>query len=210
MIICKQCGASNVDNGMFCCNCGSVLESAGIPNYSDTQGYVNPQQDTNNSGVYTSVNNTGSQPYYTPDPSQPAQPTYQQQYQAPVQPQQPQYQPYSGGQPQQPYQQGYQQYNQQYYQPFGDQNFAQQQQLANSAKSLGIVALIFGFIIPFVTWITGSICIKRANQVSDYANSFGYQEIANTAKTAKTLATIGIIVSVINALITIALQSMPH
>lgn len=133
------------------------------------------------------VNNQAQETYYQPPVDNPMQGQY---YQPPVQPQ---------GNPQNNsqnnfYQPGFNQppvnpadpYAQQYQQPdpIADAN-------ANSAKTLGIVAVVFGFIIPLVAWICGGIGLSKATKVL-YTNPFHQK-----AKSAKTFCIVGIIIGVV-------------
>lgn len=128
------------------------------------------------------VNNQQGQ-YYQPPVENTAQGQY---YQPPVQPQgAPQGNYYQPGfnqppvNPADPYAQQYQQPD-----PIADAN-------ANSAKTLGIVAVVFAAFIPLVSWICGGIGLNKAKKVL-YINPFHEK-----AKSAKTLCIVGIILGVV-------------
>ena len=68
--------------------------------------------------------------------------------------------------------------------------------LTKKAHSLGIVAIITGFLFPLVAWICGGIGIAKAGGAFTYANSIGDMMLAESARHAKKLNVIGIVVSI--------------
>ena len=170
---CPNCNNELFEGTKVCPFCSAAVEQSET---NDTMPFNQPP-----------VNNQAQETYYQPPVDSPMQGQY---YQPPVQPQ---------GNPQNNsqnnyYQPGFNQppvnpadpYAQQYQQPdpIADAN-------ANSAKTLGIVAVVFGFIIPLVAWICGGIGLSKATKVL-YINPFHQK-----AKSAKTFCIVGIIIGVV-------------
>ena len=103
------------------------------------------------------------------------QPQYQQ-----VPPQQPQYQQVPPQQPQ--------------YQQMPMNNPVKD---ISTAKVLGIVAIVFGFFRPLVSWICGGIGISKANKAIDYARSVGDMMLLQEAESAKKFNKIGVIIGIV-------------
>ncbi len=178
MIYCKKCGSEMPEGTRFCMNCGSEIVEQVVPAYQPPQPEQPPYQQP-------------AQPQYQPYGTQPQPDATYQPYGA----QQPQpevtYQPYGAQQP--PY--APQQANTQgFYQQPVEQ--AEAYNLAAKAKSNGIVAIVFAFFIPLVSWICGGMGLSKANKALDYGNMTGDQQLIDDAKKAKTLATIGLIISI--------------
>ncbi len=119
---------------------------------------------------------------FQPNPQQP-QYQSQPQYQQPQQYYQPQPQPQYQQVPQQ------QQYQQYIGNPLGD---------VSTAKTLGIIAIIFAIVNPkLVCWICGGIGLSKANKIINYATLTGDMALLHEAEHAKKLNKIGIIISIV-------------
>lgn len=164
-MVCDECGTTYNDNSEFCPTCGAAGPNA--------QQY-NPKQNDNQRQVYES-----NQPI-----------DYQQQgYSQPYQQNGYQQQGYA-----QPYQQnGYQQqgYAQPYQQGYNPQQDIVLLQKAKSAKTIGILSLVFGILGGWLAIFLGIDGIKKSGEVlaADPQNA--------DAKSAKTMSTIGLILGVI-------------
>ena len=164
----------------FCQNCGSQIPdgSATCP-ICGSVIYEHVNQSANNAGGY-------QQAQQTP-------------YAQPAQPQQGGYQPY-GAQPQSPYAQPAQQnpYAQQnsYGQPYGTPQ-GEGYNLAKSANTMGVLAIVFAFFSPLVCWILGGIGSGKANQAIQLANQFGDPTLLGQAEHSKKLCKIGIIIGIV-------------
>lgn len=178
MSYCKYCGSEMPDGARFCTNCGAELEAQTT---ASTGGYepYSAQQNIQPPYQQPAQSETAYQPYGA------QQPPYQ-----PYGTQQPPYAP----QPQQPNTQGY-------YQQAPEQ--ADAYYLASKAKSNGIVAIVFAFLIPLVSWIVGGMGISKANKALDYATITNDQQLIDNAKKAKTLAAIGIGISLAMTLLNV-------
>ena len=132
----------------------------------------------------------------------PPQPQYQQQQQQYGEQQQPVYQ-----QPQQQYGEQQPQYQQPQYQQVPPQQYQQfvnpAQKDTSTAKTLGIIAIIFAFISPLVSWICGGIGISKANGAINVASQMGDMMTLQDAEQAKKLNKIGVIISIVIAAISI-------
>ena len=120
-----------------------------------------------------------------PPPYQPQQQPYQpyQQAQTYQQPQpQPQYTQYAGG-----YQNAY------------DPRSVNLRDDISTARTLGIVSIVFLFIFTLVTLICSIIGINKANEAIQQAEALGDQMLINEAKDAKKLNKIALIIFLVFA-----------
>lgn len=201
MSFCTNCGGEIPEGYGFCPYCGTQNEIKPEPvadNYvqpTESAAFEQPQYQQPVSPAYQPYSQPAEPAPQQPQYQQPAQPTYQPYSQQPSQPAPQQPDPFANA----PYQPQQQQPGMpgMYAQPGEQQMYYQ---LADKAKSLGIVALIFSFIIPLVTWITGGKSLSKSGQAINYAQLTGDQQLADKAKSAKTLATIGLVISIINAI----------
>ena len=177
----------------FCSNCGTQLpeNAPSCPNCgSVVYQYVNQNENTV----------PAEQPAQTAEqPVQPQQPPVQPNYQQP--PVQPTYQPYN---PQQP----------QGFVPPQPTDVAVMQSVqynnTKTAKTLGILAIVFAFISPLVSWILGGIGISKANGANNFAAAYGDAVIAQNAKSAKTLNIVGIVISLVMMVISIIIIAVAN
>ena len=201
MSFCTKCGGEIPEGYGFCPYCGAQNEIS-----TPQPTYEQPSFEQQDYQQYQQYQQPAQQQY-----QQPAQPQYQPYSQQPAAPQPAPQQPTPFAdapyQPQQPFSQSVppQGMPGMYGQPTEQVMFMQ---LADKAKTLGIVALIFSFFIPLVTWITGGKSLSKSGKAINYAELTGDQQILNTAKTAKTLAIIGLIISIINVIAGVILASV--
>ncbi len=224
MSYCSNCGAEIREGFTVCTACGAVVEApvAAAESVAAPEPQVTPESvlSAAQSEAGAAAAFAGAAGYQQPvqQPVQPQQPTYQQpnptgyqpySQQAQSQPQQAAYQPYQPAQPSpadnapymqnagvNPQPQPAQQFN--YQQPFGaQQNNQEYYQTAAKAKKNGIVAIIFAFLIPLVSWICGGMGISKAGSVISFAESVGDTELLGQAKKARTLCIVGIAISII-------------
>lgn len=185
MSICQKCGAQLPQDSAFCPVCGCSVDAQ--PNNINYQ----PQQPVQPAQPY-------QQPTYQQAPNQTYQQAPNQTYQqAPNQAyQQPQYQPYNQNQP----------YAQQPMGQYGPQS--EIAKLASSAKTMGILSLIFGFISPLLGWIFGGVAMSKSKKVTENTMFQPDMDTLNKAKSAKTMAIIGIVVSFLNVIVSFAILYM--
>ncbi len=108
--------------------------------------------------------------------------------------------------PQEQYQQPTGQYQQaQYQQPQSQQFYpnpvAQLDSEVDSAKTLGIVALIGAFVCPLVSYICGGIGLSKVKKLKPQSN----EQQAQKLKSAKNLCTAGIIVHTVLVVLSIVI-----
>lgn len=182
---CPNCNNELFQGTKVCPFCSTVIEQT--PN--DSTMPLN-QQEAND--YQPPVNPEPQETYYQPPVNNQPTDSY---YQPPVNNNQQQGQYYQPqGNPQNNFQGNYYQspvnpadpYAQQYQQtdPIAEAN-------ANSAKTLGIVSIVFAFLIPIVSWICGGIGLNKAKKVL-YINPYN-----ENAKKAKTLCTVGIVLGIV-------------
>jgi hypothetical protein len=185
MAFCSNCGAQIEEGAASCPVCGTVIYNHISTPETKPEYYTPPTEAPQPQAQYTPPQQQYAQPqqqYAQPQQNQYTQPA--QQY---AQPQQNQYyQP-------QPQQQNY------YYQQQGV-NSAQYTALrnnANSAKTMGILAIIFAFFWQLLSFIFGGIGISKANDVMAQAQALGDQALYQEAAQAKSRCKTGIILSVV-------------
>lgn len=74
---------------------------------------------------------------------------------------------------------------------------------AKSAKTMGILSVVFSFFIPLAAWIFGGIGISKAKAVADFATAFGDPTLGEQAKSARTLCIIGIVIGIVRWIIAV-------
>ena len=230
MSYCSNCGAEIREGFTVCTACGAVVEApvaATEPQTADESILQSAaQSEAGAAAVFAQAagyqqSAQPQQPVYQQQPAYQPNPTGYQPYSQQAQPVQPQqaYQPYQqnpiyqspadnapymhntgvNNQPVQPAQQ----FN--YQQPFGaQQNSQEYYQTVAKAKRNGIVAIIFAFLIPLVSWICGGTGISKAGNVISFAESVGDTELLGQAKKARTLCIIGIVISIVMAILAFA------
>ncbi len=225
MSFCSNCGAEIREGFTVCTACGApvVTPEAPIaaaepvaapePQAAPEPAYQ-PYQEAQPTAEFAAAGAAGAAGYQPYAQAQPQQPVYQQPNPTGYQPYnqtayQPTYQPnpadnapymQNAGVNNQPVQQN-QQYN--YQQPFGaaQQGSAEYTQLAAKAKTMGIVAIVFGFIFPIVSWICGGMGISKAGKAISYAESVGDAQLLADSKKARTMCIVGIAISIVIAII---------
>lgn len=144
--------------------------------------------------IYEHVNqtNTPPQPQYTQPQGEYYQPPQEGNY----------YQPPYDTQQQNPYTAPQQQYG------YNQVQNAQEAKNVSTAKTLGIIAIVFAFIRPLVSWICGGIGISKANSAIAFAQQIGNAQMVSEAENAKKFNKIGIILSIVLYVILIILIIM--